>query len=341
MSDGEKLRVGLLGVGAIAQVVHLPVLSELDGVELTLVCDVDQPRAKAIAARFAVPHVFDDDDAVFASDLVDALIVCTPSYLHEEQAIAGLEAGKHMLVEKPLALTADAVDRVIAVAEKTDRTLMVAMNNRFRPDTQALRPFATNGELGDVFLTRGAWLNKKMRMVRPTWRHRKTTAGGGAMMDLGVQTLDLCFWMLDSPEVESVITHMHYPDGMEVEDTAGILVRLQDGSALSLTVSWSIVAQRDRHYMRMLGTRGSGAISPLAVYKEVETGQMIDVTPNVPVSRENLYTASYRAELTHFVSVARGEMIEPLPREQVQVMKVVDMAYRSHTEKREIKASEL
>jgi predicted dehydrogenase len=88
--------------------------------------------------------------------------------------------------------------------------------------------------------------------------------------------------------------------------------------------------------MRMLGTRGSGAISPLAVYKEVETGQMIDVTPNVPVSRENLYMASYRSELTHFVRVATGEVEEPLPREQIQIMRIVEAAYRSATERREV-----
>jgi predicted dehydrogenase len=336
MTEGGKLRVGLMGVGAIAQVVHLPVLSQLDNVDLTLVCDVDQMRAKALAARFGIPHVFASDDEVFRTDLIDALIICTPSYLHEQQAIAALESGKHVLVEKPLALTAAAVDRVIAAAERSDRRLMVAMNNRYRPDTQALRPFATNGELGDIFLARGAWLNKKMRVVRPTWRHRRETAGGGAMMDLGVQTLDLAFWMLGDPEVSSVITHMHFPEGMEVEDTAGILVRLKSGGAVSLTVSWSLVAERDRHYLRLLGTRGSGAIAPLGVFKEVETGQMIDVTPNVSLGRENLYTASYRGELTHFVAVCRGVVEEPLPREQAQIMRVVEAAYRSYEEKREV-----
>jgi predicted dehydrogenase len=335
MSEG-KLRVALMGVGAIAQVVHLPVLDDLDEVELTAVCDVDNVRANALAARFGIPHIFRKDEDVFRSDLIDAIIICTPSYLHEEQAIAALEAGKHVLVEKPLALTPESVERVIAAAERTGRTLMVAMNNRYRPDTAALRPFAQNGELGEVFLTRGAWLNRKMRVVRPTWRHRRATAGGGAMMDLGVQTLDLCLWMLGFPEAVSVMTQMHYPDGMEVEDTAGIIVRMKNGAGISLTVSWSLVAERDRHYMRMLGTRGSGAISPLAVFKEIETGQMIDVTPNVSLGRENLYTASYRQELTHFIRVATGESDEPLPREQVQIMRIVEAAYRSFTEKREV-----
>lgn len=341
MNEGEKLRVGLLGVGAIAQVVHLPVLSNMENVELALVCDTDRPRAQAIAARFGIPHCFQDDDKVFASDLVDALIICTPSYLHDSQAIAAMESGKHVLVEKPLALTSAGARRTIEVAERTGRTLMIAMNNRFRPDTLALRPFALHGELGDIFLTRGAWLNRKMRLVRPTWRHRKATAGGGAVMDIGVQTLDLCLWMLGFPEVESVVTQMHFPDGMEVEDTAGILVRTKAGAGISLTVSWSLVAHRDRQYMRMLGTRGSGAISPLAVYKEVETGQIIDVTPTVSLGRENLYTASYRQELTHFVRVCRGEATEPPPREQVDIMRVVEAGYRSFEEKREVLISEV
>jgi predicted dehydrogenase len=336
MMEGEKLRVGLLGVGAIAQVVHLPVLSQLDSVELLGVGDMDRARAKAIAARFGTPRVFDRDEDAFTSDSLDAIIICTPSHMHEEQAIAALQGGKHVLVEKPLAFTPAGVERVLRVAEETGRTLMIAMNNRYRPDTRALRPFAEGGELGDIFLTRGAWLNRKTRVVRPTWRHRKATAGGGVMMDLGVQTLDLCLWMLGFPEAASVITHMHFPDGMEVEDNAGIIVRLRNGSAVSLTVSWSLVAERDRHYMRMLGTRGSGAIAPLAVYKEVETGQIIDVTPSVSLGRENLYTASYRQELSHFTAVARGHMEEPLPREQIQVMRIIEAAYRSHQEKREI-----
>jgi predicted dehydrogenase len=336
MSEGDKLRVGLLGVGAIAQVVHLPVLSQLDDVELTLVCDSDRPRAQAIAARFGIPHVFANDDDVFRSDLVDALVICTPSYLHENQAIAALETGRHVLVERPLSMTPEGAQRTIDVATRTGRTLMIAMNNRYRPDTLALRPFARGGELGHIFLTRGAWLNRKMRVVRPTWRHRKQTAGGGALMDLGVQILDFCLWVLDFPEIASVFTHLHFPGGMEVEDTAAIVLRLKNGAGISLTVSWSLVAERDRHYVRLLGTRGSGAISPLAVFKEIETGQIIDVTPTVSPGRENLYTASYRAELTHFVSAALGGEAEPLPHEQVQIMKVVELAYRSALEKREL-----
>ena len=335
MSEQPKVRVALLGLGSIAQVVHLPVLNQLEDAELVAVCDADRAKAQAIAARFGIERVHARDEDVFRADDVDAIVICTPSYLHDEQAIAALESGKHTLVEKPIALTAEGAERANAAAERAGLTFMVAMNNRYRPDTMALRPFVQGGELGEIFLARGAWLNRKMRVVRPTWRHRRATAGGGAMMDLGVQTLDLALWLLGYPKVRSVASHMHFPGGLEVEDSAALLLRFANGAGLSLSVSWSLVAERDRHYLRLLGTRGSGAISPLAVYKEVETG-MIDVTPTMPPHRENLYTVSYRQELSQFLSVVRGEQVQPLPREQIEVMKIVATCYRSAEEKREV-----
>ncbi len=335
MANGDELRVGLLGLGAIAQVVHLPILHSMPGVKIAGVCDVDRSKASALAGRFGIERVYRSDDDVFADPDLDGIIICTPSYLHHSQATAALEAGKHVLVEKPLALHAADAQSVIETAQRVGKTLMVAMNNRYRPDIQALKPFVKNGELGDVFLLRGAWLNKKQRLTRPTWRHRKETAGGGVMMDLGVQTIDLALWFLDFPAARSVVCHTHPGEGMEVEDSAAMLLRLQNGAAVSLSLSWSLVADRDRHYMRLLGTRGSGSIQPLAVHKEIEQG-LLDVTPQVPPGRENMYTASYRDELEDFVETARGHRPIELPWEQVPIMKMVALCYQSALEGREI-----
>lgn len=338
MTDSQEFRVGLLGLGAIAQVVHLPILAQMKGVKLVTVCDVDTAKAKAIAGRFNVERVAQRDDEVFKADDLDAVVIATPSHLHEVQGIAALSAGKHVLVEKPLAIQPEEAARVIAAAETYGKTLMVAMNNRYRPDTQALKPFATGGELGTVFLARGAWLNRKMRVIRPTWRHRVATAGGGALMDLGIQTLDLAMWFLNFPKVRSLVCHTHPGEGMEVEDSAAIILRLDNGSAISLSLSWSLVAEKDRHYMRLLGTRGSGSLQPLAVYKELDQGQILDVTPLLPPSSENAYTQSYRAELEDFVATARGDRPAELPREQVELMRLVRLAYQSAREGREVEA---
>ena len=337
MNDSGTLRLGVLGLGSIAQVVHLPILSQLDDVEIVAVSDADRTKTRTLAARFAIPRVHATDAEIMMADDIDAVVVCTPNHLHAEQAIAALESGKHVLVEKPIALGAADAERVIAAAEQAQRTVMVAMNHRYRPDTMALKPFADGGELGRIFLARGAWLNRKFRIVRPTWRHRMATAGGGVVMDLGVQALDLALWLLGFPRVESVFCHTHPGEGIEVEDTAAVVLRLGDGGTISLTLSWSLVAERDRHYMRLLGTRGSGAIQPLAVFKEVETG-LLDVTPTISFGRENLYTASYRKELEHFVRCLRAGEVVPPPRDQVELMRIIALAYRSATERREIEA---
>ena len=155
------------------------------------------------------------------------------------------------------------------------------------------------------------------------------------MMDLGVQTLDLAMWMLGFPKTTSICTHFHSMEGMEVEDSAAIIVRLANGGAITLTVSWSLVADRDRHYMRLLGSRGSGAIAPLGVFKEVEHG-LLDVTPVLAGGRENVYNTSYRNQLSQFAAACLGQVEQQLPRDQVGLMRLVGCAYQSALEGREI-----
>ena len=334
-SETKEVRVALLGTGAIAQVVHLPLLSEFPGVQLAAVCDVDRPKATAIANRFEIPTVYRNDAQVFEDDDIDAVIICTPSHLHEAQAIAALESGKHVLLERPLALDPEGARRVIDAAERADKALIVALNNRYRPDVRALLPFLRGGELGELFFMKAGWLNRKMRTVRPTWRHRLATAGGGVLMDLGTQVIDLCLWLLDYPEIERISAHTHPGEGMEVEDAAAVMMRLKDGPVVSVEVTWSLLAQRDRHYLQVLGSHGTGSVSPLVVYKEVEHG-LLDLTPQMASVQENPYTASYRQELSHFLAVVRGEQPIELPHDQVELMRLIRLAYRSAEEGREI-----
>ena len=337
MNEGRNFALGLLGTGAVAQVVHLPILAAFRGAFVAAVCDRDRDKAAALASRFGVPAVAPADEAIFDEPQIDGVLICTPSHLHEEQCIAALLAGKDVLVEKPIALTPEGVERVLAVAEHTDRTVMVAMNNRYRADTLALKPFARGGELGDIFFVKAGWLNRKVRVLRPTWRHRKKTAGGGALMDLGVQVVDLALWTLDFPTVERVVAHTHPAEGMEVEDSAAILCTLADGRILSVEVTWSMLDRRDRHFLQIFGTRGSATLAPLSVHKELEQG-LVEVTPQLPPGQGNSYMASYRQLLRHFVDMAQGAVPRELPGEQVGVMRLVQLAYQSAEEHREVRA---
>jgi predicted dehydrogenase len=335
MMASQELRVGVLGTGSIAQIVHLPVLIDLPGARVEGLCDIDGKKASAIAERLRIPRVFADEKDMFESDHIDAVTVCSPSHLHERQVVAALEAGKHVLVERPLALDAKGAAAAVQAAEKAGRALVVAYNDRYRQELRGVKSLVKAGELGEVFSIHGTWFNKKVRLRRPTWRHRKETAGGGAFMDLGVQVLDLCLWLLDYPAVERVTAHMHPGEDMEVEDAATVLVSLETGTTLSVHVTWSLIAERDRHHLRLFGTAGSATTHPLQVYKEMEHG-ILNATPLVAPGVENAYTASYREELRHFVAAALGTPPPP-PREQVDLMRLVSAVYESAEKGKEIR----
>jgi predicted dehydrogenase len=326
------VRVAVLGAGSIAQVVHLPILSRMRGVQVAAVADRDAHTARTIAQRFEVPLVATSFEEVLTDD-IDAVVVCTPSNRHEDQVRAALQAGKYVLCEKPLALTAKGVESLLKEKGAEER-LMVAMNQRFRPDAVALRQFVAGGELGNVHYLRTGWLNRYRPRGR-TWRDRKATAGGGAFMDLGLQMLDVAMWILGFPEPERVTAHMYAGPESEVEDSAVVVVRLAGDRLVNLECTWNLLAQRDRQYLHLLGSNGSGSLSPLAVFKQMPAG-LVEVTPQIPAARENLFTASYRNELSQFVDVVRGERTPDPPREHLVLMRLVEAAYRSATERREI-----
>ena len=332
MATRPPVRVAVLGAGSIAQVVHLPILTRMRGVQVAAIADRDAHTARTIATRFQVPRVATRTEEVLTDD-VDAVVVCTPSSRHEEQVRAALRAGKHVLCEKPLALTAHGVASLLEEEGAAGR-LMVAMNQRFRPDAVALRQFVSGGELGEVFYVKTGWLNRYRPRGR-TWRDRKATAGGGAFMDLGLQMLDLAMWTLGYPEPERISAHMYARPESEVEDSAVVVLRLAENRMVNLECTWNLPAQRDRQFLHAMGTTGSGSLSPLAVFKEMPAG-LVDVTPSIPATRENLFTASYRNELAHFVEVVRGERDVPAPAEHRVLMRLVEAAYRSAGEGREV-----
>jgi predicted dehydrogenase len=332
MAPPSPIRVAVLGAGSIAQVVHLPILSRMRGVEVVAIADRDAHTARTIAERFGVERVATRSAEVLTDD-VDAVVVCTPSNRHEEQVGAALAAGKHVLCEKPLALTEEGVRRLLD-HEGADRRLMVAMNQRFRPDAAALRQFVAGGELGDVFYLKTGWLNRYRPRGR-TWRDRKATAGGGAFMDLGIQMLDLALWILGYPEPERISAHMRGHPESEVEDSAVVVLRLADDRLINLECTWNLKAKRDRQFLHVMGTSGSGSLAPLAVFKEMPVG-LAEVTPQIPAARENPFTASYRHELAHFVEVVRENRASLPPVEHRTLMRLVEAAYRSATDRREI-----
>jgi len=329
MSEGGgAVRVGVIGTGAISQVVHVPICAERDDVDLVAVADADPHKAEALSRRFDVPLVM-TAAAMIEHDELDAVVICTPNHLHEEMAIAALEAGKHVFVERPLATTAEGARRVVEVAERTGKILVVGMPHRFRPGVAALRNFIVGGELGELYAVRGSWMARLMPGSRHTWRYDRQAAGGGALIDLGVPALDLCLWLVGFPAMKRVSCITRQVEG-SVEDAATLMAETADGVALTLEVSNRLFAGDDRYYARVMGTEGSGSLPPLEVFKQLG-GRPIEVTPRQPRPRggENPYTNAYRRLLDDFVQSVAGRSDAELPREQIALMSLIEAAYRS------------
>ena len=327
-----------MGAGAISQLVHLPLLRGRDDVEIRALSDVDPDKAESIAARFEIPEVR-EDAAILEDPGLDAVLICTPNYLHESHATAALRQGKFVFVERPLATSADGARRVLAAAQESGCGIMMNTAHRMRPDAIALYSFVAGGELGDVQAVRGSFQNRRMATTRAaTWRHRTQEAGGGALLDLGVPILDLCLWLIGYPAMRRV-SAVTVQGEHEVEDAAVVLAETVTGVALAVDVSWTLFGDEDRYAAQVLGRRGTGSIPPLSVFRQIG-GRPMSVTPPTidaaDPARESAYLASHRRILDRFVGAVKGERPADLPTEQIRLLEVIEAAYASARSGRDV-----
>ena len=309
----RRVRIGVIGTGVTSQLLHLPILTERGDVDVEAVSDLDEVKARAVADRFGVPRVLSDDEIVAARE-IEGVVICAPSFLHESFAAACLEAGKHVLIERPLALSSGGVRRLLEVAQATGKGVVLGLSHRYQANVRALRSAVAEGALGELGTARVEWLHRAVRRPRTGWRRRALESGGGALMDLGVPALDLALWVLGFPEVERV-TATTRGDGFDVEEEAHVHAVTRDGVAVTLTASWRFHAPEDRHRFWVLGSEGAARLSPLSIYKQIG-GRTVDITPRQPIPRggEDQFTNGYRRLLDEFVRVCRGNRCRPTAR---------------------------
>jgi predicted dehydrogenase len=335
-ATSERVKVGIVGGGAITQVAHLPVLKKVKTIEVRAICDTDLPKARALADRFAVKDAFDDIEELLRYEELDAVVICSPNHLHEAHILAALSANLHVLVEKPLAMTAASAARIVEAAEKRGRVVMVGMNHRYRPDVQIVRSFVQSGELGTVESVRGSW-----HVFRPSrsllgWRQRREQSGGGAMLDLGLSILDLGLWLGGNPKPSRVSACLDSPGkDRSVEQSGSAFVVCENGMSLFVDVTWHHLGEGERFGVGVRGSKGTGAINPLVVWKELH-GVPVDVSPTGSGNRENPFTASYRAEWAHFEAALAGEARVPSLEDHVVLHKIIDAIYKSAADGRDV-----
>jgi len=334
-SNGStSIRIGLVGAGAIAQIAHLPVLRRFKDVQIVGIADSDGAKARALAQRLGVGSWYTDIEDLLEFGKLDAVLICTPNHLHEAHVLSALAAGAHVVVERPISLTAAGVAKVLKASEKAKRNVLVAMNHRFRADVQAVYKFIEGGELGELATVRAGWHVFRAAKHQLGWRSRRSESGGGVMMDLGLPMVDLALWIAGRPEVARVSAWLR--SSAQVDEIASAQLYTEKGLVICLDASWRHVGESERFWLDVQGTKGSASIAPFKVFKELH-GQAEDVTPTGATGREHAFTASYRSEWAYFLAGVRGEVKLVPPEDQIRLHKVIEAIYRSADEQRDVK----
>ncbi|MEK7475670.1 MAG: Gfo/Idh/MocA family oxidoreductase [Candidatus Coatesbacteria bacterium] len=342
----KTLRVGIIGTGGIAQT-HLQGYKESEGVEVVAACDVREEAARSTAQKWNIPNVYTDYRKMFKEQKLDLVSVATPNAFHMAPTVAALQAGCHVLCEKPIAMNAREGAIMCAAAKKARRMLDIGLNCRFIPGNQALKKFVVAGELGKIYYVRVQALRRR---GIPGWGAftRKDMSGGGPLIDIGVHQLDLALWLMGHPEPVSVTGNAYCvfgkrknifapwgawdPKTYTVEDMAAGMVRFRNGATLTLEASWAAHIEHDVWNVSLMGTDGGASTSPLRMFKE-EQKTLLDVSPAQVPNLE-----SHTAEVQALVHAIRTGGKAPVPGEQaLMVTRILDGIYQSAKTGREVR----
>ena len=328
-------KVGIIGAGGIGAGKHLPGHRRVEGVSIIAVCDIDESRAHEFAKDHEIEHVFADYNDLLAMDEIDAVSVCTPNNFHAPPTIAALEAGKHVICEKPMASNAIDGQAMVDAYHASEKILQIGLQNRFTVESRTLRKLSDEGFFGDIYYARAMSVRRRGVPSTPSFIS-KAIAGGGPLIDIGVHILDALLWILGCPKpVEAFgFTAQKFgnqkdvinpwgswdPAQFEVEDFAMGVVRFEGGLTVTLETAWASHIDNIGTTF-FIGDRAGATHSPLRIYMDKD-GEMIDYEPE-PLT-------NLTGEFESFHKAIREGLPSPVPPEETLIItKIFDAMYES------------
>lgn len=330
----EKAKIGIIGLGGVAQLVHLPIIKKIPEAEVIAVADSNRSTLNSVAEKFGISNRYSDFRKLLDIKELEAVIIATPTNTHKDIALACIDAGKDILIEKPIARTFKEADEITTAAKNAKVKVMVGMNMRYRPDIMLLRSIVNSGDLGNIFHIRAGWL--KRRSSESRWFLKKEESGGGVILDLGVALLDVALWLMSYPDIISVSAQNYAFSTNSVEDTSIAFIRCHPNSVINLEASWSWSGEKDDFFLELYGTKGNAELNPLKVFKRAENS-FLDLGTTKNDNSVNLFKRSYLNELKHFIGAIKGmnPLISPAS-ESLSRMKIVESIYQSAQLQKEI-----
>ncbi len=342
----KKLKVGVIGVGNISNE-HIKAYLNNPRVELYAFCDINEKQLALMAEKYGVTRTFTDKDEMLALPELDAVSVCTWNSQHAPCTIAALNAGKHVLCEKPMATTVEDALAMKEAAERSGKLLQIGFVRRFGNDCAVLQDFLREGTLGDIYFAKAAYLRRNGNPMG--WFGDKSRSGGGPLIDLGVHVIDLTRYFMGNPKPVSVYGVTFHKLGnrselkdkkayvsvsatekdiCDVEDMACAMIRYDNGAVLSVETSFSLNLKKDQGTIELFGTKGGAKLSPeLELYTELN-GYMADVNLCTPTALS--FDGLFQGEIDHFTDcVLDGTLCRAPAEDGVELMKILRAIYRS------------
>jgi predicted dehydrogenase len=349
----SKLRVGIVGMGAIGTV-HANAYQAVEDIEIAAICDADEKALARASKAYGVSNTFSDYRELIKTD-IDAVNVSVGNALHREVAVAALQAGKHVFLEKPMAMNAGEAQEIVKASGKSGKVLQIGMCWRYDSQSHLVRQYLEEGILGEIYHIRAIMVRRRGIPGLGGWFTTKAKSGGGPMIDLGVHWFDLSMYLsgLWNPTSVSAKTYAKFGprmkdyvyvgmwagppklDGVcDVEDYSTGFVRFGEKATMSFEIVWACNAE-SRSYIELLGDkggiRGFGG-GNLTLYTE-HAGKVADIQPQYAQDVNR-----YEEQARGFVANCRGETIPAAAtgKQGLTVMKLIDAIYASSEAGKEV-----
>jgi len=342
----KKLKIGIIGSGGIAQGCHMRGYASMpDLCEMVAVCDVNPETAKQAAEKYSVEKTYTDYKQLLADPEIDAVSVATPNAYHMQPTIDALNAGKHVICEKPLAMNADEARKMCAAARDTGKILQVALQQRFTGQARFMKQYIDDGNMGDIYYARA---QARRRRGVPHWGVfiDKEKQGGGPLIDIGVHILDLTLFLMGYPKPVSasgktwdmlgtnpdIVNPWGEYDRTKftVEDFAVGMIKFDNGAVVTLESSFMANLDGDPFTTQLFGTKAGAIVKgwgadPIEIFTE-QNRQLFNMKPaNIP-SVESAHVDEIKA----FVDAILNNKPSPVPGENGLILNAIfDALYKS------------
>lgn len=359
----QHIRVGAVGPGWWTETMYVPAVASHPNAELTAICGRNRERTQRFADAHGIEHVFTDPDEMFASGTIDAVIISTVNKTHHPLTMAALDAGIHVLCEKPLAMNADEADEMAARARDTGLVCHVPFTYRFMPIFQYAKRLLDESFVDRPYLLNLRYFTGFARDGEYAWRFDRDEAGAGVIGDLGSHWIDMARWMLGEVSAVSCVLSHHverapHPDGREydvTDDGASIVLEFESGAQGVVVVS--AVCHEDgpfgqSHHLDLHGSGGTiYATNDWKEHQEVRGGRAGEPIETMRIPDDiwlgarsdtvhNTYRDVYRGQdvLTRgWLSAIRdGVTTEPGFDDGAAVQRIIDACLRSAAEGRRV-----